>query len=188
MCGAAGVFLQGLGVLSSANAARSNAEASKTQLDFQANLADINARISESQAQQTLLAGQREEQKSRIATANLKGSQRASLAANGVDLGVGSAAQILTSTDVMGEIDANTIQANAIKSAWGYRTQGANQKAQATSSRAAAGAISPDSAFTSTLIGGAGQVASSWYQFNKIGGDTPMVSDPRAGVRGQKGY
>jgi hypothetical protein len=167
MCGAAGVFLQGLGMLSSANAAKASAESTQTQLNFQANLADINARINETQAQQTLLTGQREEQKSRIATANLKGTQRASLAANGVDLGVGSAAQILTSTDVMGEIDAETIQSNAIKSAWGYRTQGANQTAQATSSRAAAGAISPDSAFTSTLLGGAGQVASSWYQYDK---------------------
>lgn len=176
MCGAAGVFLQGLGALSSANSARASAESTQAQLNFQANLGDINARINETQAQQTLLAGQREEQKSRIATANLKGTQRASLAANGVDLGVGSAAQILTSTDVMGEIDAETIQANAIKSAWGYRTQGANQKAQATSSRAAAGAISPDSAFTSSLIGGAGQVASSWYQYNKLGGDAPPTT------------
>ena len=156
-----------LGALGSANSAKANAQSQQEQLNFTANLGDINARISESQAQQTLLAGQREEQKSRIATANLKGTQRASLAANGVDLGVGSAAQILTSTDVMGEIDANTIQSNAIKSAWGYRTQGANQTAQATSSRAAAGAISPDSTFASTLLGGAGQVSSSWYQYDK---------------------
>jgi hypothetical protein len=188
MCGPAGVFLQGMGALSSANAAKAGAESSQSQLNFQANLADINARMSETQAQQTLLTGQREEQKARIATANLKGTQRASLTANGVDLGVGSAAQILTSTDFMGEVDAETIQANAIKSAWGYRTQGANQKAQADSSRAAASAISPDSAFASSLIGGAGQVASSWYQYSNNAPGSVTTTDPRAGVRGQKGY
>jgi hypothetical protein len=162
-----GVILQGMGALSSANSARAAAESQKSQLSFQAGIADINARLSETAAQSTLLSGQREEQKSRIATANLKGTQRASLAANGVDLGEGSAAQILTSTDVLGEIDANTIAANALQSAWGYRTQGANHKAQATSSRAASGAISPDAAFTTSLIGGAGQVAASWSQYKK---------------------
>jgi hypothetical protein len=30
---------------------------------------------------------------------------------------------VLTSTDVMGQIDKNTIAANAVRSAWGYRTQ-----------------------------------------------------------------
>jgi len=182
--------MQGVGVLSSANAAESGAKASQMQLRFNADIADINARMSESAAQSTLLAGQREEQKSRIATANLKGTQRASMAANGVDLGEGSAAQILTSTDVLGEIDANTIQSNAIRSAWGYRTQGASTKAQADSSRAAAGAISPSSAYTTSLIGGAGQVAGSWYQAGKNSdfGTATTQTDPRAGVRGQQGY
>lgn len=169
MCGPVGIGLMALGALGSANSAKANAQSQQQQLSFQANLAEINARTSESQAQQTLLAGQREEQKSRIATANLKGTQRASMAANGIDLGVGSAAQILTSTDVLGEIDANTIQANAIKSAWGYRAQASNQTSQAMSSRAASEAISPSSAFASSLLGSSGQVAASWYQYKKVG-------------------
>lgn len=167
MCGPVGVALQGIGMLNSAFGARNAAESNKLSLGHQADIADINARMSESAAQSTLLSGQREEQKSRIATANLKGTQRANLAANGVDLGEGSAANILTTTDVMGEIDANTIQANAIQGAWGHRTQGENYKAQATTSRAASNAVNPDSAFTSSLIGGAGQVASSWYSSSK---------------------
>ena len=161
--------LQIFGALSSANAAKANAQSQQEQLNYTANLAEINARTSESQAQQTLLAGQREEQKLRISTSALKGSQRVALAANGVDLGVGSAAQILTTTDVLGEIDANTIQANAIKSAWGYRAQASNQTSQAMSSRAAASAISPSSAFASSLLGSSGQVASSWYAFDRQG-------------------
>lgn len=169
MCGPLAMGLQAIGALSSANAASAAAQSQQMSLNTQAAMADINARINETSAQQSLLSGQREEQKSRIATANLKATQRANMAANGVDLGEGSAAQILTSTDLMGEIDAETIKQNAIRSAWGYRTQGANQTAQATMSRAAAGAISPSSAFTSSLLGSAGSVAQSWYMYGKSG-------------------
>lgn len=161
--------MQGAGAASSAVGAYYGAKSSKASLELQANLADINARQLESTAQSTLLTGQREEQKSRIATANLKGSQRASLAANGVDLGVGSAEQILTSTDVLGEIDANTINANAVRSAWGYRTESTNQKNQALMSRASASAISPGGAAVTSLLGSAGSVASSWYLMGKAG-------------------
>ncbi len=171
MCNAmAAMGVQGAGAASSAVGAYYGAKSQKASLELQANLADLNARMSETAAQQTLLTGQREEGKSRIATANLKGTQRASLAANGVDLGVGSANQILTSTDVLGEMDANTIQANAVRFAWGYRTQAVNQQNQALMSRASAGAISPGAAGFTSLLGSAGQVASNWYAYNK-GGD-----------------
>lgn len=161
--------MQGAGAASSALGAYYGAKSQKQSLELQANLADINARMSESSAQQTLLTGQRDEQKSRIATANLKGTQRASMAANGIDLGEGSATQILTSTDVMGEIDANTIQANAVRSAWGYRTQGVNQTNQALTSRASAGAINPGQSAMTSLLGSAGTVAGNWYSYNKSG-------------------
>ena len=147
---------------SSAVGALNGAMSQKSSLGFQADLAEINARMSESAAQQTLLSGQYEEGKSRIATANLKGSQRASLAANGVDLGEGSAAQILTSTDFMGEVDATTIQANAVRSAWGQRTQSVNYKNQALMARSQASAINPTMAMVTSLIGSAGAVAPQW--------------------------
>jgi len=192
--------LQGAGVASSALGAYFGAQSSKLTLEGQADTADINARMVassadanrtiaeinartlEKQAQGTLLTGQREEQKARIATANLKGKQRATLAANGVDLGAGSAENIQTTTDVMGEIDASTIAANAVMSAWGYRTQASNVKAQALiddanaktsitnlnnqarTSRSASSAISPETSAFTSLMGGAGQVAASWYK------------------------
>jgi hypothetical protein len=170
MCNAAAALtMQGAGAASSALGAYYGAQSQKSSLELQANLADINARMSESSAQQTLLTGQRDEQKSRIATANLKGTQRASMAANGIDLGEGSAAQVLTSTDVMGEVDADTIAANAVRSAWGYRTQGVNQSNQALMSRASAGAINPGQAAVTSLLGSAGTVAGNWYQYSKAG-------------------
>jgi hypothetical protein len=181
MCNAtAAMTLQGAGAASSAVGAYYGAQSQKQSMNLSADMADINARMSESAAQATLLTGQRQEQQSRLATANLKSTQRAGLAANGVDLGVGSAANILTTTDVMGEIDANTIQANAVRSAWGYRTQAVNQTNQALMSRASAGAISPVMAASTSLLGSASAVAPSWYQYSKNGNSN--VSSPGDGL------
>ena len=51
-----------VGAASSALGAYYGAQSQKQSLELQANLADINARMSESAAQATLLTGQREEQ------------------------------------------------------------------------------------------------------------------------------
>ncbi len=130
---------------------------------------NLRADLNERQAQQVLEAGQREEQRSRLATARLKSTQRAGIAANGLD--VGSAADLLTSTDLMGEADAQTIRANAVRQAFGYRSE-------ATMQRASAGAISPGMAAATTLMGQAGQVASGWYRLNQAGAlSTPSTGD-----------
>lgn len=145
----------GAGLASSTVGAYYAAQSQKDALNLRA---DLNERT----AQQVLQAGQREEQRSRLATARLKGSQRAGMAANGVDLGVGTAADILTSTDLLGEVDAQTIRSNAVRNAWGYRSE-------ATMQRASADSVSPGMSALTTLIGGSGQVAEGWYRLNKSG-------------------
>ena len=185
--------MQGAGAASSAVGAYYGAQSQKQSLQFGADMADINARMSESAAQATLLTGEREMQKSQLATANLKSAQRTGLAANGVDLGVGSAKNILTTTDVMGEIDANTLQANAVRSAWGQRTQAVNQSNQALMARASAGAVSPTSSAFTSLLTSAGSVAPGWYQYSK---NLPswdemkanQSSDPIASMNKSKGW
>lgn len=146
-----------------------SAKTQQQNLKTQAAIADTNAQIAELGAQSALAQGAKEEQRSRLQTTALKKSQRVALAANGVDLGVGSAAELLTSTDLMGDIDANTIKANAMRSAWGYRTQATNYQNQAAMNRATAGAISPVGGAVGTLLGSAGSVAQNWYQFNQAG-------------------
>ena len=146
-----------------------SAQNTKSNLQMQANLADTNAQIAELGAQSALAQGAKEEQRSRLQTTALKKSQRVAMAANGVDLGQGSAAEILTSTDLMGDIDANTIKANAVRNAWGYRTQATNYQNQALMNRASASSISPMGGAVSSLLGSAGAVGQSWYQFNQVG-------------------
>lgn len=163
----AAVGLQATGAAANTVGAYYGAKSQKSSLEFQAQLDDINARLAESSAQTILFQGQREEQRSRLQTAQMKSAQRVALAANGVDLTEGSAAEILTSTDVLGESDANTIHANAVRAAWGQRTQATNLQIDAMGKRTAARAISPNMAATSTLLSGATQVASSWYTGTK---------------------
>jgi hypothetical protein len=149
------------------------AKGQKIALRGQADLADNNARVAELAAQSAIRQGQKVEQSVRLRTANLKSSQRASMAANGIDITAlgahDTAANVLTTTDVMGEIDANTVAANAARSAWGYRTEGVNYKNDALLKRSGARSISPLLSAGGTLLSGATDVSSSYYALKKTG-------------------
>lgn len=167
--GAAALALQATGAAQGAIGSYYGARAQKAQLGAEADIADINARLSEQQAQQALAAGQKQSQQSKMQTAQLKSTQRAQMAAGGVVLGEGSAGAIEAGTDVMGQIDANTIEANAIQSAWGYRGQAVQQQSEARMKRASAKAIKPGLTAATSLLGGAGQVAGTYYSMQKSG-------------------
>lgn len=172
------------GAASSAVGSYYGAKSQASTLNFQAGMADTNARMSETAAQGALMRGQRESGALTLKAGQLKGRQRAAMAANGIDLGEGNAAEIQASTDVMKEIDANTIESNAVMEAWGYRTQGVNASNEALMARATAGSISPFGSAAGSLLGSAGSVASSWYSMNKAGAldGTPFGLKPGAPI------
>lgn len=179
MAAATSLALMAAGAASNTIGSFYSAKGQQSALRYQADIADTNARIAELGAQSELIRGQREEQASRLRTAQLKSGQRVAMAANGIDLGEGSARDILTSTDYMGEVDANTIAANALGQAWGYRTQGMNFQNDARMARANASAISPGMAAATTLLGEAGRVASTWYAMDKAAATPkPAPSEP----------
>lgn len=160
----AGPALQFFGALSSAYGAYSSARSQRQQLKLNADLARINAGIAEKAADNEMLQGQRQEQAARLRTANLKSTQKTGMASNGVDLSSGTAQNILNTTDYMGEVDANTIAANAVKSAWGYRTQAVNARSSAAMEDANASGINTGVSAISSLLGSASSVAPQWYQ------------------------
>lgn len=170
MCNPAAVLgLQATGAGVSAVGAYGQAAGQKSLLGYEANIADINAGLAERAAKTELLRGQFEEQKARLAAAQSKSSARVAMAAGNVDLGYGSALNVLTSHDVVNEIDVNTLHANAVRSAWGYRVEGVNLKNEAALKRATAAGISPGMAAATSLLGSASQVAGSWYNMRKAG-------------------
>lgn len=160
---------QAAGGVASAVGSYASASAQRASLGTQAAIAGINARIAELGAQSVLNQGKQQVAQSTLKYGALKGGQRAALAANGVDLGAGSAAELQASTDIMKEIDTSTIRANAVRSAWGYRTQGVNYQSDALMKQAQADGLSPGMSAVTSLIGSAGSVSSSWYKMNQDG-------------------
>jgi len=176
--------MQGFGVGMSTAGAFYTAQGQQSTLSAQAHIDENNAKMATMSAQSALLTGQREEQAKRLTTAQLKSTQRAAIAANGIDLGSQSPVAVLTSTDVVGEVDANEIAANAMRKAFGYQTQSVNYSNRARGARAAADGINPIASAGGTLLTGAGAVASSWYKLDKAGAfsstdDGPNSSPPQ---------
>ena len=158
----AGVAMQGIGTYFSAATQKENLRA-------QAAMAEVNARIAEMGAQSALRSGQYEVGRLTLQAGQLKGRQRAALAGSGVAMGEGSAREVQASTDVMKDIDKNALLANAVSQAWGHRMQGVNHQNEAIYARANAKGINPLMQAGTSLLGGATQVASSWFQMKQAG-------------------
>ncbi len=131
----------------------------KQQGDYAAQVAENNAKTAEQNA-----AYAREAGSEAAATASRKAAAegatiRAGLAANGVDVNTGSAADVATGNRETGRLDAETVMNNAELQAYGYTTTAVNEKAQAEQDRIGAS------------FGAAGSLLSSassiGFKFNK---------------------
>lgn len=175
----AGLLSQGIGLAGSVFGSFYSAKSQKIQARLQADLAEHNARMAEMGARQALFAGQRQAAARSLQAGQLLSAQKAAQAASGVDLSVGSAAEVRAGTELFKEADVNQIEANALMQAWGYRTQAADYRAQAGMAKSSA--PSPALAAASTLLTGAGSVADSWYRLQKsgalAGGGKPSEND-----------
>ncbi|MGL4351350.1 MAG: virion core protein, T7 gp14 family [Plesiomonas shigelloides] len=176
--------MQIAGTVAGAYGAYNQSKATKQSLEYQSAVARNNAEYSESQARDAIRRGQVAENDVRRRTAQLEGSQRARLAANGIDLGEGSALNILMDTAFFGENDALNVRDNSNREATAFRTQASNQIGNANLMDARAGMESPMGAAATTLLTGAGAVASSWYR-NKspVTADYSLPSQPSLGFK-----
>jgi hypothetical protein len=97
----------------------------------------------------------------------VKSTQRARLAANGIAVGVGSAAEVQASTDIIKEIDKNQIKSNAVADAWGYRMKAVGYEGDAL--MAMAKKQSAGLNFGATLLSGASQIANNYMLMSAHG-------------------
>lgn len=164
-----GLGAQAAGGVAAAYGAYSKSKAEKTAYTMQAQVADNNKKYAGWQAEDALRRGQKATVAQQLKTRQLKGAQIARMAENGIDLGEGSALNILTDTDYMGAIDANTITDNAAKEAWFYRAQSQNYGSNADLLRYRANSENSTGAAAGTLLTSAGSVASRWYDLNSKG-------------------
>jgi len=150
-------------------------ESQASSLAFQADISQLNAVQAEFTAQQIMRAGNLKQGQVSLRAGKIKSSQRASMAARGIDLGVGSAVETIATTALMKEIDMLTVNSETVRSAeaarlqrQNYLTQAAIQDVSAENVMASSRTISPTMAATTSLLGSASSVANAWYQDRKL--------------------
>jgi len=113
-----------------AASAYSESESIKAQGSYQRQMAQMNSALANEQASDASKRGEGAVRDLQKETRAKVGAQRAAAAASGVDVGSGSAAQMQQDTELVAAQDALTIRNNAVREAWGYRTQATNIKSQ----------------------------------------------------------
>lgn len=108
-----------------------NSRIQKAQQEMAIRVQEYNARQAERAAQSALMSsnfkiGQISEKFEKV-----KSSQKAAMAANGIVLGVGSAAEVTASTDINKRRSIDNQYANGYSEASKYRMQGVNAQSQA---------------------------------------------------------
>ena len=156
-------FSAGFGAMT----ARNQAQGQKNMLGYEAQVAGNQAAIAGYQAEIAQQTGATREQDSRLQTAQQFGSARAHMAASGVDLGQGSATDVLASTEYMGERNALMIRDDTNRQVWNDRNRQAMFQADQKAKLAQADAVNPDMAAFGSLLGSASSFAMG--QWGRIG-------------------
>ncbi len=106
-------------------------KAQQAQYNYQAKVNEENARIAQENANVQRQQGIEEARLQRIKAASTIGSQKAAMAANGVDVTQGTSLDVIADTVAMGELDALQTQYNYEAKARGYEAQAGNFQNQA---------------------------------------------------------
>lgn len=123
---------------------------------------DNNAKRADYEAQDSIKRGQENVSRQLLKSGQIRGAQRAGLAASGVDINSGSPLAILMDTQALGEQDAQTLSKNAAREAEGKSFEASNLRYQGKVARrnGTSGAVS------SLLTTGA-TVADKWYSYQR---------------------
>lgn len=132
---AASLATSALGTMSSSYA---QAKAAKTEGRYQQQQFETNARLADIQAKDAIKRGDKESANHMKKVRAMIGSQRAKMAAQGIDANSGSALDIQMDTAIYGSMDAQTIKNNAWREAWGYRVQANDYSGQGAMANLAA--------------------------------------------------
>ena len=128
-----------------------------SQQKYQQKVANENAKLEDAAARDALERGKQAVQQQQRQLSAEMGAQRASMAANGIDVNFGSAAAFRGDTAMLGQEDAQTIRENNIREVQGFERSAGNYRAKAqAASQAASGAIvSGAFGVANTILGGA---------------------------------
>lgn len=116
--------------LTSLGTSYQQSQAQKAQGAYQKSIAESNKKFAEIQADEAIKLGNLSANQQRAKTQEVIASQKAALAAQGIELDSGTAETLLKSTASLGELDAVNISNNAWREAWGYKAQAQNYSAE----------------------------------------------------------
>lgn len=136
-----------------------SARASQIQGQTAQKIGRNNQIMAEYAAQDAEKRGDEQASQLRQKAAQLKGAQRANMAAKGLDLTEGTPDELLTQTDFFSELDQKTAKDNAARDAWAKRVGGANAAAQGDAAKQQG-----NLAAFSTVLSAAGSVSGKWGQ------------------------
>lgn len=165
--GAGGVWTAAIGAVSDAYSAYQQGKIARIGYALQESTARRNQEVAGWNADDALKRGRWAQSVNRKKTKALQGTQRANMAASGVDLTQGSPLHILTDTDYMGALDDQQLADNAQQEASAYRLQAAGLIGDAAMAQMAGSAANPGGAAAGSLLTGATQVAQAWYRYKK---------------------
>lgn len=138
------------------------------QAKYQAKIAERNAAMERESAQQSIATTQEERQAHYRRVSALKGAQRARAAANGVGLEFGTAADVLSDTDLLAREDVARIEKAGAQRTRGFEINVSNYLGEASAQRQAGTGALVKGAFDmgSTVLSGA-------QQYNSMRGNYP---------------
>lgn len=170
---ASGLMATAMGVQSvnSISSAYTQSQAMRAQGDYQKQQSETNARLATIQSADAMKRGDLEANAVKRKAAQIEGSQRASAAAQGVDINSGSALDIQAETETNSAIDIQTVKNNAWREAWGYKVQALNSRSEGNMASLTAN----NEANSTLLTGGMNALtyaAQAGYWWNKMGSTT----------------
>lgn len=127
------------------------AGSSEQALEVGAQIAENSAHLNELQAQSAMLQGEHQEQQARMEGAQIKSRQTVRFGAGNIDMGEGSAVNVLNTTDFMTERAAIEIQQKTLLTAFSFRQQASSHQLDAASKRYQAGMVHVSSALETGL-------------------------------------
>lgn len=174
---AAGVAGAGITAFGSYESGQANSKAEA----YQAQVAANNAAIAQQNARLDIQAGETAATNKGLQTRSKVGSEKASQGASGIDVNTGSAADVRTGTEELGQLDALTIRSNAAKQAYGQMVTATSDTAQneLLTSESSQSAEAGEIGAAGSLLSGVSSVGRNYAGFqNTQPGGAPTETGP----------
>lgn len=133
-----GGFVSAAGDKQAAAAKQQQLNANAAEQNYQAQIAINNQSVATSNARLQMASGEEQTFAAGLKNRQNIGAIKAGQAASGIDVNSGSAVDVRSSADELGQLDALTVRSNAAREAYGYKVQASNFGAEAESDKFAA--------------------------------------------------